>query len=180
MRSRRVDGFTLLELLVTIAVAAVLLGIAIPSYRGMVQRNSLAAQVNDLVGDLNYARSQAVTRGAPVSLCVSKNQSSCGGSEWTQGWVVYAQDPSNALKAGTDNTLRVHQALSSQITMTGNTNIQSNATFDSNGFAMGSLGSFTIVGDDLTQATCVRISGTGRVRTEQVARTALVGNKCPS
>lgn len=167
--NRRARGFTLLELLVTIAVAAILLAIAIPSYRSVVQRNAMAATVNDLVGDLNFARNQAVTRGQRVYMCRSSGNATCAGSgDWSQGWIVYAPEPDSDTPAP-DNILRVRSALEGQIAISGNNNLQSRAFFDANGFAMGSIGTFTAVADSTPQHTQVVISGTGRIRTEQVS-----------
>jgi type IV fimbrial biogenesis protein FimT len=166
----RADGFTLLELLLTMAVAAVLLGIAVPSYRGLVQRNAVTAQVNDLVGDLSYARSQAVTRGQAVYLCTSFNGSVCAASGgWSQGWIVYAPDPNDtANPPAVQDLLRAHGALKGQIQITGNQNITDSAHFDANGFAMGSIGTFTATADN-SPAKYVVISGSGRIRTDNQA-----------
>ncbi len=62
-------GFTLLELIVTIAVASIILGIAVPSFRAMSINNRLATQANDIVGAINLARSEAIKRNRSVSLC---------------------------------------------------------------------------------------------------------------
>ncbi|WP_324997127.1 GspH/FimT family pseudopilin [Salinisphaera sp.] len=160
-------GFTLLELMVTLAVAAVLLTIAIPSYRGLVQRNALTAQVNDLVGDLNYARSQAITRGKSVYLCTSADGNTCENrGNWSQGWIVYAPIlSSNTDPPAIDQVLRVHGALDGQIQITGNQNITHTAYFDANGFAMGSIGHFTAAAANAADVY-IMISGSGRIRTD--------------
>ena len=62
-------GFTLIELLVTISVASVMLAIAAPSFRDMSIRNSVSSYTNDMIASVNYARSEAVRRGLPVSIC---------------------------------------------------------------------------------------------------------------
>jgi type IV fimbrial biogenesis protein FimT len=62
-------GFTLPELLVTIAVASILLGIAVPSFSGLIVDNRLTTQANDLVSAINFARSEAIKRNRTVSLC---------------------------------------------------------------------------------------------------------------
>ncbi|ERJ17889.1 Pre-pilin like leader sequence protein [Salinisphaera shabanensis E1L3A] len=161
-------GFTLLELIVAMAVAAILLAIAIPSYRSVIQRNSMAATVNDLVGDLNFARSQAVTRGRQVYVCRSNGNNSCDGDgDWSDGWIIYAPDPGSE-SPNDDNVLRVHGAMTNQISIVGNNNITSRVFFDPNGFAMGSIGTFTATAHDSAQQTLVVIASTGRIRTETV------------
>lgn len=86
-----VAGFTLLELLVTIAVASVLLGIAVPSFRTMMVSNRLTTQTNDIVSAINFARSEAITRNRSVSFCRARNATSttCENSQgvWTD-WII--------------------------------------------------------------------------------------------
>lgn len=108
-RVRPQYGFTLLELLVTMSVAAILLVIAAPAYRSFVQRNSMVAQVNDLVGALNYARSEVVSRGQRVYLCQSSDEAHCtDGDDWCNGWVVYSLNPTGSGSSPTgDNIIRV-------------------------------------------------------------------------
>lgn len=166
----RARGFTLLELLVTIAVAAILLAIAIPSYRGVVERNALVASVNDLVGDLNYARSQAVTRGTSVFLCKSSDQTSCTASgNWAQGWIVYAPDAGQDALGDPDQRLRVRGALTGEITITGNNKLATSASFDANGFTS-TFGTLTAKADNTKQNTEIIINRTGRIRTEKTSQ----------
>jgi type IV fimbrial biogenesis protein FimT len=106
-------GFTLLELMMTLAVAAILLTLVAPSYRSMVQNNRAATQTNSLVTALNFARSEAVKRGSRVSICASSNQTSCSdSSDWATGWIVFTDNSGapDSLDAG-DTLLRVAGAL---------------------------------------------------------------------
>lgn len=88
--SRRIDaiGFTLVELMVTIAVMAILLGIAVPSFNEAMLGSKLSSFANSLSGSALLARSEAIKRNAPVTLCVSSTGTACGTGSWEQGWIV--------------------------------------------------------------------------------------------
>lgn len=160
-------GFTLLELLVTMAVVAILVTVAIPSYRALVQHNAMAAAVNDLVGDLNYARSKAITRGAPVYLCKSADQATCtAAGNWQQGWIVYAPQV-GATQPAPGNLLRVHGAVAiGDLTITNETLDKLN--FGGNGFALGSASSFQFRAEGQQRGSNVIISMAGSIRTEHL------------
>lgn len=85
---REASGFTLLELMVTLAVAAILIGIAVPSLSDATLTGKLSASANDLVAGVAMGRSEAIKRNSVTSLCVSSNGSSCGSGGWDQGWIV--------------------------------------------------------------------------------------------
>ena len=65
-------GFTLLELMVTVAVAAILATVAVPGFRDLIQNNRVTTQTNELVTALNFARTEAVKRGRPVDVVVTQ------------------------------------------------------------------------------------------------------------
>ncbi len=100
--ARRPGGFTLVELMVTLFVAAVLMAIAIPSFRHIISSTGAGAASNELLAALRYARTEAVTRGSQVAV----NASTSG--EWEDGWSVVAVATS---AGGTDTVLRRHGAL---------------------------------------------------------------------
>ena len=78
MKNRQ-KGFTLTELIVVSAIVAILLGIAIPSYRYISTSYRMSAEVNGLLGDLQFARSEALKEGNGVTACVSNDGASCTG-----------------------------------------------------------------------------------------------------
>lgn len=81
------QGFTLVELIVAISIAAILLAMAVPSYSGSQLNGHLRASANDLIASINLARSEAIKRGTTVTLCASSDGENCGG-EWHEGWLV--------------------------------------------------------------------------------------------
>jgi type IV fimbrial biogenesis protein FimT len=88
--SRTLSGFTLVELMVTIAVVAVLLAIAVPSFNNATLGGKLSSYANNFVASAHLARSEAIKRNAAVTLCVSTNGTSCAAGGWEQGWIVLA------------------------------------------------------------------------------------------
>lgn len=87
-------GFTLLELMIVIAMTGVLIAIGIPSYRSIVTTNALADISNDLSLSLKRARAEAITSGRDVVVCKSTatnaGSATCGGGDWSKGWLVMA------------------------------------------------------------------------------------------
>lgn len=80
-------GFTLIELMITIAVLSILLGIAVPGFQATIQNNRSTTLANELITALNLAKSEAVRRGTDVTACASNDGATCSGN-WTDGWIV--------------------------------------------------------------------------------------------
>jgi len=85
---RAISGFTLIELMVTIAVAAILVSLALPSFSDATLSGKLVASANDLVAGVALGRSEAIKRNAVASMCVSSNGTTCGSGGWEQGWII--------------------------------------------------------------------------------------------
>lgn len=93
----RSAGFTLMELMITLALAAVILSIGAPSFTEFRRNNRLTSVGNDFLGAVQTARSEAIKRQVPVAVCASANPgdaaATCSGGAFT-GWIVFA-DPDN-------------------------------------------------------------------------------------
>ena len=83
-------GLTLVELVVTLAVLAILLSIAIPNMRSAIATSQLATNTNDLMGVLAQARMEAIRRGVRVTVCRSTDGAACAASgDWSGGWIAF-------------------------------------------------------------------------------------------
>lgn len=88
-------GFTIIELMVTIAVVSVLLGLAVPAFNDLIRNNRLSEQANAIVGALNYARAETAVRGTPVSVCAANaSRNACvaaaeTATTWANGWIIF-------------------------------------------------------------------------------------------
>ncbi|MBB5210923.1 GspH/FimT family pseudopilin [Microbulbifer hydrolyticus] len=80
-------GLTLIELMITLAVLAIVVAIGIPSFNTMIQNNRSLALGEELAGALNYARSEAIKRGQRVTLCGTTDGAACNGT-WANNWIV--------------------------------------------------------------------------------------------
>lgn len=108
----RSRGFSLLELMITITVMAILLAIAVPSLRDVIHRNEVSSASNALLASVSYARAEAITRGQLVSMCPGDETGCTSGSQvFDRGWIVYtypagAASANKAYVSGTSILLR--------------------------------------------------------------------------
>lgn len=84
-------GFTLVELLVTVAVFLILIGVGVPSFVSAMKNSRLNADYGELVGALYLARSEAVKRTGFVTVCARQSDTSCG-ANWENGWLVFTDN----------------------------------------------------------------------------------------
>ncbi len=112
-------GFTLLELIIIIAIIGITMAIAAPGLRNMIANNQVASNAGDFVSALQFAKAEAVARVNPVIIC-KKNTASTGciaGGDWSGGWIVFSDDNGNdAIDAPGEVVLLVHDALDGRIT----------------------------------------------------------------
>jgi len=186
--NRKQTGFTLTELMITLAVAAILLSQAVPSFLTMLQDNRIVTQANDFVTSLNVARSEAVKRGDRVTICKSANNTSCaGGGDWQQGWIIFTDSNSDATVNNTDEILRTHGSLDSNLTLSGVIgSVTSYVSYTNNGSSQivggGGAQTGTIVLCDSRgfgdKARAIVINASGQIRTAPANDATVSATSC--
>lgn len=110
-------GFTLIELMLVLAISAILVALAAPSFNDTIEKSRVEAVQNDLMRDIAFARQQALSRNSLVSICRSADGASCAGAgDWNQGWIVVVESvdgTAGTVEAG-EEILRVHDAINTQ------------------------------------------------------------------
>ena len=156
------SAFTLIELMITIAVAAVVLTLGVPSFSNVIERNRLTAHINELVATLNFARSEAVRRNSSIKVCHSANGLNCGGVGYEDGWIIFTDLNADGDYADAgEELIRTNEGLPSNYTM--RTNNLSSFTYSSKGRA--STGRIVLCKDNaIDQARAIVISNSGRTR----------------
>jgi type IV fimbrial biogenesis protein FimT len=139
LASKRQSGFTLVELLVALAVAAILLAVGVPSFRTTILSNRLTSATNDMVGTLAQARSEAIKRGERVTVCMSANGTQCATTgTWEQGWISFIDTTRSGTTAVVDTgetLLSVTQRDPNTTVIRGSTVVEQYISFSSDGTA---------------------------------------------
>jgi type IV fimbrial biogenesis protein FimT len=169
--ARHPAGVTLPELLVAMTIAGILVTIGVPSFRHVTTQNRMAGEANSLLGDLQFARGEAVKEGRPVTVCSSSDGATCSAStSWDGGWIVFADsNGSQAVDPG-EPILRAQAAFTGGDTFQAD-NATRAVTFNRQGFALGLPGTVTVALHDSSGTTawsrCVAISIVGRLEVEK-------------
>jgi type IV fimbrial biogenesis protein FimT len=104
-------GFTLVELMITLAVGIIILAAGIPAFTSMMTSNQATATANEFIGALRLARSEAVKRGDGVTVCASTaDHTACNDDHWENGWLVFTDPDNDRLYSVTDTLIRIWQA----------------------------------------------------------------------
>lgn len=124
--------------MVTIAVLAIILALAVPSFTAIVNGNRLAANANEMVASIQLARMESLRRNLRVAVCESSNASTCtDGDLWAQ-WITVADTNRDGAFSNADDVLRVSMAKGVQVR--GSTDITGNGNrieFRADGLARG-------------------------------------------
>jgi type IV fimbrial biogenesis protein FimT len=140
------QAFTLIELVMTMAIAGILVTIAIPSFNSTLTSSRLTNYANDLVGALNLARSEAVRRGVSVTVRKIDNFSYTNlgaGVNWETGWDIFTDINNDGKFDVGDALIRTYPQLQSSYTLRGNNNFINYIRYTPLGIS-NSIGSFVI------------------------------------
>lgn len=170
------SGATLLELMVVLAISAILLGIGIPSFSAFTGNSRLASATNELVSSLHLARSEAIKRNSRVVMCISATGTSCAASGgWHQGWLVFHDANNNAVLDAGETVILVRQAFPAGLSLEGNLWVSNYISYTPTGATrmisgFYQVGTLTLCNESDTSGTAreVVISSTGRPRTVKV------------
>lgn len=173
---RHSAGFTLIELMVVVAVSAILLAVAAPNFTSMLVSTRLGSQATDLIADLRLARSEAATRGAWVVVCPSANGGtacSASAADWAKGRMIFVDSDRSGTWASPEPVLRSISALSGASTMAATGFSDAAITFSPyggllQGGAPAASGTFKLCSSASTTGRLVRIDASGRPSSTKV------------
>lgn len=171
------SGFTVIEVLISLLVAAILLSLATPSFIEFTKNKQITTQANEFISSLALARSEALKRVSRVTVCRSASGSSCANSgNWDQGYLVFNDDDDDGTVDGGEQILKVVSALPTGFTLDGSTDVADYVSFVSTGHSKLTSGAFQsgtiVLCDDRgagPHARAITVNVTGRVRVESAA-----------
>ncbi|NMM35976.1 MAG: prepilin-type N-terminal cleavage/methylation domain-containing protein [Glaciimonas sp.] len=175
-------GFTLIELMVVVAIAAILSAVAAPSLKRLIQSTTMSSNVNTFLADMRYARSESIRRGGGVVMCRSDDPEAaspiCGsgsgpnGNGWVSGWIIFHDLDNNGQKSAAETLLRVQSPITSINTIveggkgSSSTKFQFTATgrfYNLNSATKLTFGSPDLFEGSVQRTVCVSLSGRTRI-----------------
>jgi type IV fimbrial biogenesis protein FimT len=177
------SGFTLIELLMTITVAAILLAIGVPSFKFVTTANRASGEINGLLGDMQFARGEAIKEGQTVTICASVNgvPPCAGNTAWQNGWIVFSDSGVPGVFGPTDSLLKSQKTFSSTDTLTAD-QATVRVTFSREGFTSSLPGAVTFTLHDATlnanYTRCLSATIVGALSTQIGGNLTAEGNPC--
>ncbi len=157
------------ELVVVVSIVGILLAVGAPSYRYVTTANRISAEVNGLLGDMQFARAEAIKEGQTVTVCASADGAACaaGATDWKIGWIVFQDAAPIGTVEGTDLVLHVQKGFTGTDTFGSTIGA---VTFNREGFAEGLGGPATLTVHNDTAAQgytrCLQITIVGSLTTQ--------------
>jgi type IV fimbrial biogenesis protein FimT len=169
-------GFTVTELVMVMTIIGVITAIGVPSFKYVTASNRISSEINGLLGDMQFARSQAIKQGLTVTICSSSNSTSpsplCNaGNTWNTGWIVFLDSNNDQQVDNGEQVIRVQPPFSSNDTLI-SAAAYAAATYNRMGYAPTTFpATINIVLHDATGNTaytrCLAVAPSGSVTTEQ-------------
>lgn len=162
--SYRIRGFTLIEALIAMAVTSILVGTAVPAWSGASEAAHASSARTALLGSLTRAISHAALTGSEVVLCPGDNNGCRQSSDWSHGWIVYADIDGDRVRDSNETLLQTESALAGKVHLR-TTVGRPRLVFQPNGGNAGSNVTFTLCdGRGTAQATTLVLANDGRLR----------------
>ncbi len=175
-------GFTLLELMIVVSIAAILLAIGVPSFQYVTSANRASSEINGLLGDMQFARAEAIREGQTVTVCATINGVTCAGAgtSWSGGWLVFSDTGVIGTIDGNDPTLKIQKPLAVD-TLQADHGINV-VTFSREGFAMSLPQPVTFTLHDATAnaqyTRCLSLTIVGALSTQRGGATTAENTAC--
>ena len=117
------DGFTLIELMITLAVFGIVSALAAPNISSFMRNNRLGTQTNEFISALHITRSEAVKRGEVITLCISDGNATpncdSASTSWEDGWIIFTDLNGDAsFSSASEDLIRIHEKLTDDNTLT--------------------------------------------------------------
>jgi type IV fimbrial biogenesis protein FimT len=172
MRRSRALGFSLIELMVTIAIVAILLALGLPSFEGSMRSNRVATTTNEMLASLALARSEAIRGSHKSVICASVDGSTCGaGLDWNDGWIVAADFDRDA--AGDFEQIVRYVQAHPRVVFAGTAATKIEFDYRGRPNPVGSAGTITVQPDQCPTDQALRreltLNGVGQVTTKRTA-----------
>lgn len=170
---KKYEGVTLIELMVGLAIVAIIAALAAPSFDRSIRDSQIRAGADTLISAMALARVEAVRRGKYVTICPSADGSTCSGTDWTNGWLVF-QDGAASVAAtpviDADLRIKTFSALADSVSITSTPATLAYVRFNSMGsIANGVAKTFRVNNTTCTQAIVrtISVSAMGHAAVEE-------------
>jgi len=171
MIGTKAAGFTMFELIITIAVVALVVALGIPSFQEIIRNNRMTTTVNAMVSALNMARSEAIKQSQRVVVCPTSDQATCS-NDWNDGWMVFSDADGNGALDNPDELVRAFDAPESGNVFTWNGDqpyvlfVPSGEIRLMAGDSGNAHGDFTLTNSVSSESKTINLSPIGRVSRE--------------
>ncbi len=160
-------GFTIVEMMIAIAIMAIITALALPGLGAFFARNDLAGATNEIISGINQARSEAVARSNTVAICPTNDGAGCDNGDWESGWIVFVDENVNGnLNVGEDIIAVSNSGVVAGVTIDG---FNAGLSFGPTGLLAAAIGGNILIShSELTMGRQLAISNLGQVTLSEV------------